>query len=129
MGHNVPMATAKSQPSTPFARRELNGEVLLEELSDLRNAQVQQKLLNDLVVGLRDLEGVRVSEAAQRLRQLAANRFTGAPALSSLLVRWAAKLKAEADVPLLIAHFERLAVTSAIVSGVRRASESLKGHR
>ena len=53
----------------------------------------------------------------------------GGAALSSLLVRWAAKLKAEADVPLLIAHFERLAVTSAIVSGVRRASESLKGHR
>ncbi len=123
------MAPAKSQPSTPFASRELNGEVLLEELADLRNAQVHQKHLSDLVVGLRDLEGVRVSEASQRLKSLAANRFSGTPALASLLVRWAAKLKVEADVPLLIAHFERLAVTSAIVSAVRRASESLKGAR
>ena len=118
---------AKSQPSTPFASRELNGEVLLEELSDLRNAQVPQKLLSDLVAGLRDLEGVRVSEAAQRLKQLAANRFSATPSLASLLVRWSAKLKVEADVPLLISHFERLAITAAIVASVRRASDSLKG--
>jgi hypothetical protein len=123
------MTPAKSQPSTPFASREFNGEVLLEELSDLRNGQVAQKTLGDLVVGLRDLEGVRVSEAAQRLRQLAANRFSSTPALASLLVRWAAKLKVEADVPLLISHFERLAVTSAIVASVRRAGDSLKGGR
>ncbi|MFO0596620.1 MAG: hypothetical protein U0228_14990 [Myxococcaceae bacterium] len=120
---------AKSQPSTPFASRELNGEVLLEELADLRNAQIHQKHLNDLVVGLRDLEGVRVSEAAQRLKHLAANRFGAYPALSGLLVRWAGKLKAEADVPLLMAHFERLAVTAAIVNAVRRAADSLKGAR
>lgn len=120
------MCPAKSQPSTPFASRELNGEVLLEELTDLRNAQVPHKHLSDLVIGLRDLEGVRVSEAAQRLTQLAANRFAGTPALSSLLVRWSKKLKVEPDVPLLIAHFERLAVTAAIVASVRRASESLK---
>ncbi|MDP2269738.1 MAG: hypothetical protein Q8N23_00805 [Archangium sp.] len=121
------MAPVKSQPSTPFASRELNGEVLLEELGDLRNAQVPQKLLSDLVVGLRDLEGVRVSEAAMRLKQLAANRFSATPSLASLLVRWAAKLKVEADVPLLISHFERLAITAAIVASVRRASDSLKG--
>lgn len=121
------MAPPKSQPSTPFASRELNGEVLLEELSDLRNAQVPQKHLSDLVVGLRELEGVRVSEASQRLKQLAANRFSGTPALASLLVRWSAKLKVEADLPLLIAHFERLVITAAIVASVRRASESLKG--
>lgn len=123
------MAPARSQPSSPFASRELNGEVLLEELADLRSAQVPQKNLNDLVVGLRDLEGVRVSEASMRLRQLAQNRFSGTPALASLLVRWAARLKSEADVPLLLAHFERLAVTAAIISGVRRAADSLKGAR
>lgn len=123
------MATARSQPSTPFVSRELNGEVLLEELADLRHAQVPMKLLSDLVVGLRDLEGVRVSEAAQRLKQLAANRFSSTPALASLLVRWAAKLKVEPDVPLLIAHFERLALTAAIVASVRRAADALKGSR
>lgn len=114
------------QPSTPFASRELNGEVLLEELDDLRNAQVPHKLLSDLVIALRDLQGVRVSEAAQRLSYLAANRFSATPSLSSLLVRWSKKLKVEADVPLLVAHFERLAITAAIVTSVRRASESLK---
>lgn len=123
------MPPARTQPSTPFASRELNGEVLLEELADLRNAQVPMKLLADLVVGLRDLEGVRVSEASQRLKQLAANRFSGTPALASLLVRWAAKLKVEPDVPLLIGHFERLAVTAAIVASVRRAADDLKGAR
>lgn len=112
--------------STPFASRELNGEVLIEELNDLRNAQVPIKLLSELVVGLRDLQGVRVSEAAQRLTHLAANRFSATPALSSLLVRWSKKLKVEPDVPLLVAHFERLAVTAAVVASVRRATESLK---
>lgn len=124
-----PMPAARSQPSTPFASREFNGEVLLEELTDLRNAQVAQKTLGDLVVGLRELEGGRVSEAAQRLKQLAANRFSSTPALAALLVRWAARLKVEADVPLLISHFERLAITSAIVASVRRAGDSLKGAR
>ncbi|MFZ5443958.1 MAG: hypothetical protein ACOZQL_28400 [Myxococcota bacterium] len=123
------MAPPRAQPSTPFVSRELNGEVLLEELADLRNAQVPQKHLVDLVAGLRDLEGVRVSEAAQRLKQLAANRFSGTPALASLLVRWAARLKTEPDVPLLISHFERLAITASIVGAIRRASDSLKGHR
>ncbi len=121
------MAPAKPQPSTPFASRELNGEVLLDELGDLRNAQVPQRTLSDLVAGLRDLEGVRVSEAAQRLKQLAANRFSSTPALASLLVRWSAKLKVESDVPSLIAHFERLAITAAIVASMRRAADSLKG--
>lgn len=119
----------RAQPSTPFASRELNGEVLLEELSDLRNAQLHQKHLNDLVLNLRDLQGVRVSEAAQRLKALAQNRFSGTPALASLLVRWSVKLKVEADVPLLVAHFERLAITSAIVASVRRAADQLKGAR
>ena len=119
----------RAQPSTPFASRELNGEVLLEELSDLRTAQLHQKHLNDLVINLRDLQGVRVSEAALRLKSLAQNRFSGTPALASLLVRWSVKVKVEADVPLLVAHFERLAITSAIVASVRRAAEHLKGAR
>lgn len=124
------MATSRSQPSAPFASRELNGEVLLEELADLRNAQVQQRHLNDCVLNLRGLEGVRVSEAVARLKQLASNRFAGQPALASLLVRWAAKLKHEVDVPLLVSHLERLALTSALVTTLRRGAERLpKGGR
>ncbi len=124
------MATARAQPSTPFVSREFNGEVLLEELGELRDAQVPQRLLVDLAAALKDLPGVRVSEAVQRLGFLAGNRFAGAPALAGLLVRWSKRLKAEPDVPLLVGHFERLAFTAAMVGVLRRAAEQLpKGGR
>ena len=124
------MAATRPQPSAPFASRELNGDVLLEELTDLRTAQVQQRHLNDAVIGLQDLAGARVSEASARLKSLASNRFAGQPALASLLVRWAAKLKSELDVPMLVSHFERLALTSALVTALRRGAERLpKGGR
>jgi hypothetical protein len=113
------------QPSPPFASREFNGEVLLDELDELRNAQLAQKHLTDVVLGLRDVSSLRVSDACLRLKQLASNRFAGQPALASLLVRWAAKLKTEADVLALVGHFERLALTSAIVSALRRGAERL----
>jgi len=116
--------------SAPFQNRELNGELLLEELSDLRHAQIQQKHLNDCVANLRSLAGSRVSEASQQLKALASGRFAGQPALASLLVRWAAKLKTEFDVSLLVGHLERLALTAAVVGALRRGSERLpKGGR
>lgn len=124
------MATARSQPSTPFVSREFNGEVLLEELGELRDAQVPQRHLVDLAAAVRDLNGVRVSEASQRLSALAGNRFASTPALASLIVRWAKRLKADVDVPLLVGHFERLALTAAMVGALRRAAEQLpKGGR
>ena len=124
------MAAARPQASAPFLSRELNGEVLLEELTELRNAQVAQRNLDDLVRALKDLEGSRVSEASARLKSLATNRFAGQPALASLLVRWAARLKTELDVPLLSSHLERLALTSAVISALRRGAERLpKGGR
>src|SRR5438128_2020958 len=109
--------------SAAFQNRELNGELLLEELSDLRQAQIQQKHLNDCVANLRGISGVRVSEASQQLKAVASGRFGAQPALASLLVRWAAKLKTEHDVSLLVGHLERLALTSAVVSALRRGSE------
>ena len=116
--------------SAPFQNRELNGELLLEELADLRLAQVQQKHLNDCVANLRSLAGTRVSEATQQLKALASGRFAGQPALASLLVRWSSKLKTELDVSLLVGHLERLTLTAAIVPALRRASERLpKGGR
>jgi hypothetical protein len=123
------MAAARPQPSAPFASRELNGELLLDELADLRNAQVAQKHLDDLARALHELEGSRVAEAVVRLKQLA-NRFAGQPALASLLVRWSAKLKSEVDVGLLVGHLERLALVSAMLGAFRRGAERLpKGGR
>lgn len=115
----------KAQPAPPFANRELNGEVLLEELSELRTAQVHHKQLVDCVAGLRELSGVRASEATQRIKHLATSRFAQQPALAGLLVRWAARLKSDVDVPLLLGHFERLAMVGATTSALRRAAERL----
>jgi len=113
------MVPPKPQPSTPFASREFNGELLLEELQDLHGVPVRQ--LSELANALDDLMGVRASEATQKLMQLAAGRFAMPPQLSSLIKFNAKKLKVDADVPLLISHFERLAITAAILQSVRRA--------
>lgn len=117
--------TARAPASGPLANRELNGEVLLDELAELRQAQVTQRDLNDCALGVRELSGVRVAEAQSRLKALATGRFAQQPALAGLLVRWAAKLKSEVDVPLLTSHLERLAMTSAVVSALRRGQDRL----
>lgn len=123
------MAQGSHQPSPPFASRELNGEVLLEELSELMQAQIAQRHLDDCVSGMRDLEGIRASEAAARLKHLAANRFSSQPALGRLLVDWAGKIKSEADIPLLKNHFFRLAIASAALGALRRGAERLPRSR
>ena len=111
--------------SAPFKNRELNGELLLEELAELRAGQVQQKHLNDCVANLRGISGGRVSEATQQLKAMATGRFGAQPALASLLVRWSTRLKSELDVALLVGHLERLALTAALVGALRRCGERL----
>lgn len=113
--------------SAPFAHRELNGETLLEELADLRDAQVRQKQLEDCANALRGLNELRPGEAAARVRQIAGGRFQSQPALANLLVRWAAKVKSEADVEALAQHFRRLAVVGALVGALRRGGERVVG--
>lgn len=119
------MATSRSQPSAPFVSRELNGEVLLSEIDELRAAQVQQQHLVDCVLSLRDLPGAQVGDAVARIEHLAASRFLGQPALASLLVRWAQRLSTEADLPLLLIHLEQLALTAALIGALRRAADTL----
>jgi len=119
------MAAARPQPSAPFVSRELNGENLLDELAELRNAQVAQKHLEDMVRALRELEGCRVSEAVTRLKSLATNRFSGQPVIASLLVRWSTKLKTELDVGLLVSHLERMTLVSALLGAFRRGADRL----
>lgn len=124
------MAAARPQPSAPFVSRELNGEHLLDELAELRNAQVTQRHLEDMVRALRELEGSRVSEAVTRLKALATNRFAGHPVIASLLVRWSSKLKTELDVGLLVSHLERMTLVSALLTAFRRGADRLpKGGR
>lgn len=114
------MATAKtSQASTPFVSRELNGEVLLSELTDLRSAGVSQSELNQWVLTVRELAGAPATMAASRLKHHATQ---APPALGAIFKRWATRLRADADVEPLLAHFDRLAITAGIVGALRRAA-------
>lgn len=112
-------SSGTGQLSAPFAHRELNGEILLEELTALRDAQVSQPDLEESAAALKALTGLRAGEAMSRLKQLAAGRFQPQPALASLLVRWAAKLRTDADVTALAQHFRRLAIVGALVGAIR----------
>jgi hypothetical protein len=124
------MAAARPQPSAPFASRELNGELLLDELSELRNAQVTHRHLEDLARALKDIEGSRANEATAKFKQLAASRFAGQPALGSMLVRWATKLKNDVDVAVLVGHLERMAMVSGLLTAFRKGADRLpKGGR
>ncbi|MFL5320366.1 MAG: hypothetical protein ACJ790_11970 [Myxococcaceae bacterium] len=115
------MAALPAKPlSPPFASRELNGEILLEELNDLRDARIGPQPLVDCALAVRALKSARVTDAALKLKQLAGSRFQGQPALAALLIRWAAKLKSESDVTALVDHLERLALTSSLLSAMRR---------
>ena len=120
----VLVAPARSQPSSPFLSRELNGEVLLDELDELRGADVPQRQLDECAQAMRALGGSAAQSAAQ-VRQLANERFAQHAALASLLRRWATRLKHEVDGPLLAAHFERLAMVGGAMSAVRRAAQQL----
>ncbi len=114
----------KGPVSAALQSRELNGEVLLEELTELRTGQVAQTALLDLAVHARELSGMRLSEAQAFLKTLA-GRFTATPALGGLISRWSVKLKADLDVPLLVGHFERLALNAVVLAALRRANERL----
>jgi hypothetical protein len=119
------MTASRLKPSAPFASRELNGEVLLSELEELRAAQVPQRALTDCALAARELRQAPPADAARSLGELARSRFAGQPALATLLGRWARRLRVEADVPALVTHLEQLALTSAMVPALRRAAERL----
>lgn len=121
--------TGKQPVSAALQSRELNGELLLEELAELRVAMVPQSVMLDLSAHARELSGMRVAEAQAFLKTLA-GRLGSTPALGTLVARWAVKLKSDFDVPLLVGHLERLAVSAAVFAALRRASERLpKGGR
>ncbi len=120
------MAPVKAQPSAAFLNRELNGEVLLDELDELQQGRVPQRALNDCARELAAVKG-SATQAAALIRALATNRFSRFPPLVSLLKRWATKLKTNSDVPLLAAHFDRLAVVAAVLSSLTLATRRLSG--
>ena len=111
--------------SAPFQNRELNGELLLAELADLRKGQVQQKHLNDFVAHLRTISGAPVADAVRQLKAMATGRLAAQPALSSLVAHWSSKLKSDLDVSLLVGHLERLVLTAALAGALRQGAQRL----
>jgi hypothetical protein len=117
---------APSAPlSAPFLQREFNGELLLEELRDLRGAGVGLKHLIDCSRAMKELRGLPLADAIVRVKQIASARFGAQPELAGLMVRWAAKLRSERDVTELILHFQRLAATSALIGAMGRGASRL----
>lgn len=112
--------------SPPFASRELNGEVLLDELQRLRLAAVPQRHLNDCATAVSRLRATPVSEVPRQFQALAHQRFGATPEIAGLLVRWAQKVRSEADLAALCSHFERLALASALLNAVYRAAGRLR---
>jgi hypothetical protein len=123
------MPSRPSRVSAPFADRELDGTVLLEELANLRNAGVPQRALELCNQALESLSGLSASDAADQLRAVAFSDFPEIPALAQLLVRWATKLKRDEDVLALQGHFRKLALTSALLHGLWQAAVHLNPRR
>ncbi len=127
--HSAPVAppAPPRRPSVtpPFSGRDFNGATLLAELNQLREAQVRQPQLNDCALALRQLRRLKAPDAANKIRHLAGGRFASQPALGALLVRWASRLRADADVEALVGHMERLVLSSALIGAMRRGAERL----
>jgi len=113
--------------SAPFAHREFNGEQLLDELRDLRGAGVGQRHLVDCVLALREVTGLPVPQAVERIREIATYRFQAQPELAGSLVRWAAKLRTGPDVEELVEHFHRLAASALLIGAMGRGVSRLPG--
>ncbi|HZN94343.1 MAG TPA: hypothetical protein VFB81_16630 [Myxococcales bacterium] len=111
--------------SPPFAAREFNGDGMLKELQHLRDAVVNQKHLNDCALAVRNLPNKGLLEAMMEIKQLAMARFQGQPELARLLVTWAAQVKGPRDFMELCGHFQRLAISSALLAAMYRGASRL----
>lgn len=121
------MRPVLKQPlSAAFAHRELNGEILLEELGELRAEHVRQSQLNDCALMLRRLTGQGAAAAKREAHQLVKTRLSDVPALARLVARWTERLHTDLDVTELVSHIQRLALTSALAGALRRGAERLR---
>ena len=67
------------------------------------------------------------AEATLALRRIIKEKFAQQPPLSALLKEWQPKLKADGDALALASHFRRLALASAMLDGMRKATAKLPG--
>jgi hypothetical protein len=107
-------------PSAAFRNRELNGTQLLDELAELRSTSVSQRLLDSTAAMLAPLRGLLAKDAQAQAFRYSKSIRADSSALAELVEHWGKKLKTKADVVLFIAHFEKLALTSALLSALRQ---------
>ncbi len=113
-------------PSAPFRNREFNGDLLLSELAQLRSSSVSQSTLSATSKTLTTFRDLQAADAARYILRLAEGLDPTEVALARLLKEWARKLKAKPDVVLLAAHFEKLALTSSLLSSLRGLQSTLR---
>ncbi len=115
------------RPSAAFLHREVDGEDLLSELNELREGQVAQRQLVEIVARLKPLRSLSFVEGSTEIRRLLDDHSNDAPRLAALVRRWAQRLRVDDDVPMLVAHFERLMLSSAILPVIRSGAARLYG--
>lgn len=119
------VSAGKTQPSPAFADREFNGTVLVQEIEELSSSGVPPEQISECGQDLQGLLGLPPQEASARIHALAKTRASTHPALAALLSRWAPRIKMHVDLPLLISHFNRLAMAMAALPALRAAAGRL----
>jgi hypothetical protein len=119
------VSAGKTQPSPPFADREFNGTVLVQEVEELLLAGVPAEQIWECGQDLQALLGVPASEASTKVQALAKTRTATHPMLVALLTRWAPRIRIQVDLPLFISHFNRLAMAMAALPALRAAAGRL----
>lgn len=94
----------------------------MQEMEELSSAGVSPEQVSECGQDLQGLLGLPPSEASTRIQALAKTRAATHPALAGLLTRWAPRIKMHVDLPLLISHFNRLAMSMAALPALRTAA-------
>jgi hypothetical protein len=111
--------------SGPFAARELNGEMLLQEATTLRDRGVSADALGACALGLARAGPQQARELVDAVGHLAATSSRCPAPLARLMEGWATKVKSEEDVVAYVDHFLRLARVFALIPALLQSSERL----
>jgi hypothetical protein len=109
--------------SAPFAARELNGEMLLEEVATLRERSVPQTALEYCAASLARTATHGAAEVPDTVQQLVSSGARCPSPLAHLVAAWARKVRTDDDALALADHFSRLARVAALLPALVQASE------
>jgi hypothetical protein len=109
--------------SAPFAARELNGEMLLEEVATLRGRGVPQSALEYCAASLARSAGAGAAQVPDTVQQIASSGGRCPSPLAHLVAAWARKVRTDDDAVALADHFSRVARVAALLPALVQASE------